>query len=1048
MNLIANTGIQLYTNTFELPANEPFKMFFHEWLDVANKEYMLEIAHYFSDSDLWVRKNDLYYLGYVQSKLEIVNSHQLKRGMIKSSWEDIQDDFFANNKKIIPINSETPEEDGCFAVSMTKLNWSKYENVWLPMPFFLLKRKTQFGPTNWCRFKLIPLHKGSEPKKYQIIIAFDTKADYFDGDNVDEDLMETPIFTNDFDKEKNYALCNDEILMLDFLSKSKHCEWVDEQLLKTYHNVSRLEDLKIKKPKLKYLADYICLLNYIEKLDILPTVTLLADKHVGFKNVDLVVDIGNSRTCAVLFEEGNFKQMSPLELQDFTTIFKDAKLNKYTDSFDMRLALREVDFGGDFIKSSRQFIFPSFVRLGNEAKGLIQTAVNQNTGDDKVSTFSSPKRYLWDNAPQHKEWEYVSLTKEDKKPIWIKGISEYLNEDGSLNSDGTGSAVSCYSRKSLMTFSFLEIVAQAFMQINSYEQRVHWGDVNMARKIGRVIVTCPTAMSRVEQVALRKCAEEAVILIERFYNLAGTEQLLDKKLQTKTRIIPASFNVRNAEELGEWIYDEATCAQFVFLYAEIGKRYLKNVKDYFDFYGKITKDNNGVVEPTLTIGSVDIGAGTTDLMIAQYKYDGTKACTLKPLPLFWESFYKAGDDLVKELVQQLVVEGQFSPITQKLKTLGKTEKEIVELNNDFFGGDTGMPSLHRQRRANFNLQVSVPIVTYMLEILKDYSVESKVLTFNSVFSNNMPSDIVLKQFKLHFGFELENIQWYYERKVMTSIVEKTFDTLVGKISAILSTYKCDIVLISGRPTSLKPLSDLFLKYYAISPNRLKTMNDYRVGRWYPEDKRYKFLDGNGRFNNPKSIITTGAMIGYKASVGGGIDGFVLDLSALVKNMKPTTECFGLMNEFTMQYENTIISKENNTATFSVSISKNNPVRIACRQIDSESYPSRPFYVLGFNQYNIEDRVRGRLPENVDMHTVQSAITNELESMVKKCPYTVTIERDYEDDKECLKLETILDKDGNDLNKRFINLQVQSMSETKDYWLDSGIFSLNINDKNK
>ena len=57
--------------------------------------------------------------------------------------------------------------------------------------------------------------------------------------------------------------------MLDFLSKSKHCEWVDEQLLKTYHNVSRLEDLKIKKPKLKYLADYICLLNYIEKLDIL-----------------------------------------------------------------------------------------------------------------------------------------------------------------------------------------------------------------------------------------------------------------------------------------------------------------------------------------------------------------------------------------------------------------------------------------------------------------------------------------------------------------------------------------------------------------------------------------------------------------------------------------------------------------------------------------------------------------------------------------------------------------------------------------------------------
>ena len=48
--------------------------------------------------------------------------------------------------------------------------------------------------------------------------------------------------------------------------------------------------------------------------------------------------------------------------------------------------------------------------------------------------------------------------------------------------------------------------------------------------------------------------------------------------------------------------------------------------------------------------------------------------------------------------------------------------------------------------------------------------------------------------------------------------------------------------------------------------------------------------------------------------------------------------------------------------------------------------------------------------------------------------------------ELLRIEEILDKEGNQLNINFFNLQVQSMSEVDDFWLDSGIFSLNINNK--
>ena len=60
------------------------------------------------------------------------------------------------------------------------------------------------------------------------------------------------------------------------------------------------------------------------------------------------------------------------------------------------------------------------------------------------------------------------------------------------------------------------------------------------------------------------------------------------------------------------------------------------------------------------------------------------------------------------------------------------------------------------------------------------------------------------------------------------------------------------------------------------------------------------------------------------------------------------------------------------------------------------------------------------------------------------PLRITIARDKNEDIELLKIEEIVDSEGNQPSKNFFDLQVQSMSEIENYWLDSGIFSLNIN----
>lgn len=1042
MNLIANTGIQLFTFSLEINLNDTFKMYFHEWYDTVDNQQKLEIAHYFSQDEVWVKKYDLYYLGFV------------KNGQVTESWENIKEDFEMEGKRTIPIPTNEPKDAGCFQQSISRIKWEKFENTWLPVPFFALKvNKTEFGPTNWCRVKFIPVEKTATGKKYNLLLAFDTRTVFEKEDFEDDELFETPVFTNSFDKSKDFALCKDELALISYCSKYEKgsdkfgnpiivdCEWVDSFLLKLFHNIGNINDFKGPKPKLEYLTQYIFLMRYIQQLGVLPKLTLFSNKNVEIGSVDLVVDIGNSRTCAVLFDNGNFTTMSPLELQDFSKPLIEANLNKYRDSFDMRLAFREADFGGRLgIENSRQFVYPSLIRLGKEANDLIHQATNMNTGAEKVSTFSSPKRFLWDDQPRKQEWEFVQLEGEVTKPIYIEGISEQLNSDGSLNVKGHGGILLHYSRKALMTFAFLEILAQANMQINSYEQRSHWGNEAMPRTIRKIIVTCPTAMSRVEQIALRKGAENAALMVERF-NAGTFRSAVDVRgVHYGVQVIPAAKNLSLNEERTEWIFDEATAAQFVFLYAEIKERYLNNVKDYFDFYGSSNKDLPNYDKKVITIGSVDIGAGTTDVMIATYKYDDRAGqCALTPVPRFWESFYLAGDDLLKVLVHQLVVEGKYSSIESKLHNLGHPPDRIVELLHDFFGGNTGMSFRYKQLRSDFNIQVSVPIVLFFLEILRQNKEESQILSYGDIFGKNPPTKGLLNHFKQHFGFDFETLQWRFERKIVSSIVEKTFDSLIGKISALISYFNCDILLLSGRPTSLKTVADIFLKYYAITPNRLKTMNDYRVGRWYPQDKRYKYVDGTGKFTNPKSIITTGAMIGHIAE-NGGLNGFALNLSELKQKLLPTTNFFGDMNNVLLKYTHTIISPKMNSNTIEIF---SLPFRIGVRQLEMDSYPARPFYFLDFNYEKIEDRVMGRIDNPDDAREVQIGVEELKRTLLLNKPLKVTLFRDIQEDIEQLKIEEITDNEGNDVNVNFFKLQIQSLSEVENFWLDSGIFSINI-----
>ena len=1080
ISLIANTGIHFQTEDFEIKAEDSFidkegnflnplsmkdengylmPLVFHESYNVMDDNWTLELAVNFSGGQI-VRLDEL------RKHTPIPYIYTNPKGE-----EVLVDESKIDFATLDVFSDKECYSDYCFAGSINE-HLSKgncpldtIENKWLPIPLFEKDKMGHelFGPTGWCRMKIVPVSRIKNVRRYHLVWAFDTTS-------ARNAMSSVQPFFYDGEQDKHYVVSEDMSLLFNYFSpKPYNCEWVDDYLAELIHGSK--ENTELESPDgisthFRYIAYYITIISYLQKLGMTPDVTLYTDAEEK-KPVDLVLDIGNSRTCGVLFEDGDFTKVDMLELQDLTEPWK-----VYKKPFDMRLAFHHCNFGE--IDLPDQFSWQSFVRIGEEAIKLIYKSRPENGVSQRTTNYSSPKRYLWDGRKYAGQWDFL-MTEDDEQTVFnhyvnIKGLSEQFDSDGSLRKTNDGGSFSSFSRRSLMTLVLIEIFQHANCQINGFAYRQKRGEINIPRSIRSIIITCPTAMPKEEQVILRQCAEDAYVALLRskdpnlYYQPYKVEEWQDK-----VKIIPSvkdlmvnPNNVNGQRTRTEWGYDEATCCQLVYLYAEVAQRYLNHSEDFFNLYGHVRKEflEDGYDKNSLTIGSVDIGAGTTDLMICAYKYDQKGVSKLTPQPLFWDSFYYAGDDILEELVRSIIIEGQSKEIKalyegpifnavcstymalsdadflEALNLKGKvsfanvTEAEKQELKylyasretseriHNFFGKDKAlMDYKDRLIRQDFNVQISVPMGLKLLDMLR-LGRKSTLLKYEDFFDELQPADFILQHFTKHFSlesngtvyvdFDFKKIVWNFDVERISQIIVSKIEPLMKQLAIVLNTYNCDIVLLAGKPMSLKPITDLFLKYYPTSPNRLIRLNDYRVGEWYP------FADGLGYFKDQKSLVAVGAMIGYMSS-NGGINGFHMDMRHLKKDMVSTANYMGLYNVVNQKVAEAILSPDQNSATFEV---HGFPLFIGCKQLVSQFYQARPIFSLD-------------LADDVELSTIS-------------LPLRVSVVRNYSQDKEVLKIVSAIDATGKPVSMQKLRFGVQSLASDGAYWLDKGEFVLSIN----
>lgn len=736
-------------------------------------------------------------------------------------------------------------------------------DLWLPLPFFRMKppRKFDDGPSNWSRVRVIPLAEGEDPdgNTHRVVFAFDTK--------VFTSRRDTAYLAPTIDDVKAglpYALAHraDEVgwfLELDWIDA-----WLQEVFTEQAQTRLRLQrdDIEDERKALAHQAHYLNLLHLLGNRLTLPEIKVISNTDTDLHKpiqVDMVLDVGNSRTCGILIEDhpqesDGLRKRYELELRDLTL-----PAHIYSEPFESRVEFAQAVFGKDNCSAmsgrNDAFQWPTISRVGREAGRL----ASRRRGTEGSTGLSSPKRYLWDEESYEPGWRFnCAFVKSESEPhATAAPIANLINELGdALYTLPLEERMPVfhphYSRSSLMTFMLSEVLAQALMQMNSPSQRLKLSHAKVPRHLRSIILTVPPSMPKPEREIFAKRTRQALGLVWKSLGWHPEDDNIEGEGQAKAWPPLPTIHVQ---------WDEATCGQVVYLFSETQNNFGGRPEEFFATLARPDKKDR----KRLSIASVDIGGGTTDLVITEYHLDNGQGSNVYIVPeqRFRDGFKVAGDDILLEVIQKFVVPW----FADALKKAGVNDPQ--PLLSRLIGNEPVkvQEAVLRQQLA---LQVLSPIG---LRLLKEYEKYDPLepgslgtFTFADLLAGHeAPTPDVIEfvnaAVRRQLGANATDFN-ILETPIAVNL-RKMHEAFLGNrmnicktlkaLSEIVHCYQCDVLLLTGRPSRLPGIQAVFRSLLPLPPGRILPLHHYRTGGWYPFHKQ-------GRIDDPKTTAAVGAML--------------------------------------------------------------------------------------------------------------------------------------------------------------------------------------------
>lgn len=736
-----------------------------------------------------------------------------------------------------------------------------------------------------------------------------------------------------------------------------------------------------------------------------------ADAAAATTPVDCFIDLGNANTSVLLQETAQgghpfFSKSVSLQMRDFAR-----PSNCFSGSFSSKVLFKEEHFASaPSLLDQDKFSWPSPVRVGAAADSLISAGYHANGSEH--SFLSSPKRYLWNDTKSEAQWSYfseggvtqhVQLSNYSESGVLLRNrAGEQLPEHAHLSPG----VPQFFSKSSMNRFFFIEVLQHALTQINDVNFRRQMGNANVKRSLRHIVVTCPTGMMKAEQATLRRYAEEALAFLTNHPSFVGGSGQ-DSTNTPKVHPTQKDILKRNDElqDRDEWMYDEATNVQLLYLYGTLQHQFGGNLDSFKSTFEHA--ELSGV-----RIGVVDVGGGTCDIMVCDHKMEESNGgMKVTPKPVFWDSWMRAGDDLRKELIEKHLVPN----LIQHCHEQGHLEGE--NLLRQLIGDEQGQFDHTRTvLLRNFMQQIAIPVTdTYFTCANSD---EVRQLTYSEMFGDQGIKEELLNRIADLTRIDLRNVIWRVNPASLNQTARQFFASQFQALSGILGSLDCDLVLLSGGTFLLESLEEEFNRGLGVLQSRVTNLNYWKPGNWHP------FTDELGRLSDTKSSVTLGAAIALHAGHTHTLPGFSLNTSFLKTDVTSTARCVWRK---VGSGQEALLSSGATNATFGTNTL---PVRMDVSSIDSPNYLSKPAYRIALNREQMQlDLInQGFSPEHLN---------DRIQDLLMRGPFELTLTRDLAEGFEDIRIEEVTDQQGDPVASRLFELIRQSLPD-EEYWFERGV----------
>ena len=618
------------------------------------------------------------------------------------------------------------------------------------------------------------------------------------------------------------------------------------------------------------------------------------NEAVDARDVDLLVDFGNSRTAAALLEtktaEPGFA-IGGLRNALFSVRFAARDRQGWEEAgletgengviVESWFMLRETHFAGlrfdndgpgtrDYLKSQfgdvwrisddihlfqsdgKNYLIPQlFVEMAPTLFGeFTEERMDDFATDEKAKAsletrpafMSSPKRYSWDDFERGNENWHMGINvwnkEADSLPTKLLegNVLRFITTKGAKPTTPWPSQPirASYARKVMLVFMALNTIETAFRKMNSR------GRDGIKRHMRAVRVTYPTGWTFGEKKSYQECWAMAV-------NIFAQNHL-------QQDVVPPVLN---------WDIDEAVAAQLPVVYDSLVKMQ-GSADKWLGLFGKpvqVASAGHAQVKPAVRVMSIDIGGGTTDCAVVEYKKAGNREMLEYSL-VFQDSSNSAGDRILQILIEKYLLPGVrdnfFNGDNLKIKF------------NDYWLGNTGDT---RHRRTYYARRVFIPLAG---EILSRLDRDDSNPTDNFASKIAVPAAKALMDMisvisgdESHTSTPLSGTEKQKETEsmittIMAGILAKKKDinneireaveTALKDIPRRVVKHDVDLLVLSGKPSELECIQQLVQEHAPLSRNRILQTKGRRVNEWYPFAK-------NGKIADAKTVNLVGLAVG-------------------------------------------------------------------------------------------------------------------------------------------------------------------------------------------